>query len=190
MSAPDMLPDELTERFLRSLKKQFYANAEKQFFQEKRILMMAITYPAQYLNQRGVGLPSARYQEILTTIIRTINAHGNLAKINSPGRYLLHAVQEHMRHHGEDYYEAGKKTRNDIADVLLGLKKAKAGAIQSDSTVSTLAEAHRVLSAARGGRKKSASTATATPLQPDFFAPAKPTKKACKPAARDSGSVR
>jgi len=185
MATPDMLPDELTERFLRSLKKQFYANAEKQFYQEQRLLMMAITEPARYLHQRGVGMPSARYKEILTTIIRTINAKGQLATINSPGRYLLTCVQTHMVHHGEEYYDAGKRTRNAIEDVLHGIKQRKTGAIQSDSTVPVLAEVHRVVSAAKGGRKKSACTSTATELQTDLFSAAKPAKR----PARDSGSV-
>jgi len=176
------LPEQLVERFLRSIRNQFYkAPHEKLFYQEKFLLIQAITYPASYLHLRGVGLPAARYESLLTTIIRTINAHGNLKTVRSPGRYLLHAVQEHMKHHGEDYYEAGKRTRDAVADALMGLKpRHKGGAIPSaDSPVAALAETHRILSAGKGGRRK----ATAPALQPDLFGDAKPLQK----TARDSG---
>ena len=56
MSASD-LPDDLVNLFLRSIRNQFYQGHEKLFFQEKRMLLMAITYPASYLKERGVGLP-------------------------------------------------------------------------------------------------------------------------------------
>ena len=169
------LPDQLTARFLRSLKNQFYQGREKHFYQEKNLLLQAICYPALWLDQRAVRISAKRYLEILTEIIRTINAHGNLAQVRSMGRYLLHAVQTHMQHHGEDYYEIGKATRNALDDVMRGLRpqsrlSREAAAIQAgDSTVAALAEAHRVLTAAKSGRKKIAST----PLQGDLFASSK-----------------
>ena len=168
MATGDMLPDELTAQFLRNIQRKFYASAERQFFQERNLLLQALTFPAAYLHQRGVKYPADRYKEILTTIIRTINTHGNLAEVRSPGRYLLHAVQTHMQHHGEDYYTAAVRTRSALADVMLGLTKAKPGAIQSDSTVPALAEVHRVLSAAKGSRRKP----VAPIVQPDLFASA------------------
>lgn len=149
------LPEEIVTRFLASMRKQFFSGNDRLFYQEKSLLMMAISYPARWLDDRAVAINSARYTEVLTVIIRTINAHGNLKNVRSPGRYLLHAVQEHMRHHGEDYYEVGKATRNAIEDAVHGLKSRVKGADKAaDSTVATLAETHRVLSAAKPGRKK------------------------------------
>lgn len=163
-------PNDLVKLFLRSIRNQFYKGHEKLFFQERNLLLQAITYPASYLNQRGVGLNAARYQAILTQVIRTINAHGNLAAVRSPGRYLLHAVQEHMRHQGEEYYECGKRTRDAIADALLGLKpRAKTGPIQpGDNPVPALAEAHALLAAPKGGRPKKIKPA-APVAQPSLF---------------------
>jgi hypothetical protein len=151
-----ILPEEIVARFLRSLRNQFFKGRDKFFHQEKGLLMQAITYPARWLDDRAVGLSEARYTAIVTEIIRTVNAHGNLSQIRSPGRYLLHAVQEHMRHHGEDYYETAKATRNAIEDALAGIKQrgVRRADKSVDSTVPVLAETHRVLSAAKGGRKK------------------------------------
>jgi hypothetical protein len=161
-----LLPDELTDRFLRSIRKQFYSGSEKLFFQEQRMLLQAITWPARWLDDRGVRLNSERYQAILTTIIRTINQCGKLAAVRSPGRYLLHAVQEHMGHHDDEYYAAAKATRNAIDDVMAGLKPRTRAIRSDDNTVPALAEVHRVLSAAKPTRRKT----VAAPLQPDFFA--------------------
>ena len=168
------LPEQLVERFLRSIKNQFYKGHEKLFYQERNLLMQAICWPARYLNDRAVSFNAPRYTAILTEIIRTINAHGNIAAIRSPSRYLLHAVQEHMRHHGETYYEAAKATRNALEDILHGLQpRVKGAAIQNvDSTVPALAEAHRILIATKPGKRGPRKPA-APVMQDDLFTPAK-----------------
>ena len=168
------LPEALVERFLRSLRNQFYKGEDKLFFQERRLLMAAICYPAQWLDQRAVRLNAKRYTDILTKIIRAINAHGQLSTVRSMGRYLAKCVQEHMSHHGDAYYEEAKATRNVIDDVLLGLgnRVQKGAAIPAtDSTVPDLAKLHRLL-----GAKKPRRKTAATPMQKDLFTPAKPVK--------------
>ncbi len=184
-------PDDLVKLFLRSIRNQFYRGCEKLFHQERNLLLQAITYPASYLHARGVGLPLARYKSLLTSVIRTINAHGHLAQVRSPGRYLLHAVQEHMKHQGEVYYDAGKRTRDALADVMLGLKpRTKGPEIQADSPVATLADAHRILTAAKGGRKKKLPKAPAPDLQRDLFRIAKPMQKPPRDSERALKSSR
>jgi hypothetical protein len=182
------LPDQVIERFLRSIRNQFYkAPHEKLFFQERRMLLQAICYPARYLDDRAVKISAERYTALLTTIIRTINAHGDLSAVRSPGRYLLHAVQQHMQHHGEDYYEVGKRTRDTLDDIMHGLKPRVKGAeihSGSDQTVPALAEAHRLLGIAKGGRRKT----PAPTLQPDLFGNAKPMQKSARDSIRSSKS--
>ena len=179
------IPDQVVNRFLRSIHNQFYKGHEKLFFQERRMLMQAICWPARYLDDRAVKISAERYTSLLTTVIRTVNAHGNLSAVRSPGRYLLHAVQEHMRHHGEDYYDAGKRTRDALDDIMHGLKPRVKGAeihSGSDQTVPALAEAHRLLGIAKGGRRK----ASAPALQPDLFGDAKPLQKIARDSVRSS----
>ena len=179
------IPDQVVNRFLRSIRNQFYKGTDKLFFQERRMLMQAICWPARYLDDRAVKISAERYTSLLTTVIRTVNAHGNLSAVRSPGRYLLHAVQEHMRHHGEDYYDAGKRTRDALDDIMHGLKPRVKGAeihSGSDQTVPALAEAHRLLGIAKGGRRK----ASAPALQPDLFGDAKPLQKIARDSVRSS----
>lgn len=164
-SKAPLLPEEITARFLRSMR-DFYPKTGNLFFQENNLLLQAIAYPARWLDDRGVAISAARYTKMLTEIIRIIKAHGNLTAMRSPARYLLHAVQEHMKHHGEDYYEIGKATRNAFEDAINGLKsRAKSAEKTADSTVSTLAQTHRVLAAAKKPKRKAAVTA----LQGDLF---------------------
>lgn len=156
--------DQVSERFLRSIRNQFYQENEKLFFQERLLLLQAITWPARYLDDRGVKLNAKRYTEILTTVIRTINRHGNLRTVRSFARYLLHAVQEHMKHHGEEYYEQAKAVSRDIAAVMEGYSRKPLPA--QDNTTKTLADLHRLV-AVKSGRKKQLTRA-AQP-QPDLF---------------------
>jgi len=174
-------PEALVALFLRSIRNQFYQGHEKLFYQEKNLLMQAICWPARYLDERAVKISAERYKALLTDVIRTIKAKGQLGSVRSPGRYLLHCVQEHMKHQGETYYDAGKATRNAIDDFMMGLKTPKRGAAipSVDSTVPALAETHRILSAAKGGRRK----ASAAAIQDDLFNDAKPLQPSRKPRA-------
>lgn len=200
---PEFLSKDLTKRFLRSLKNRFYAPApaDRLFYQEKNMLLQAITFPAVWLDRRHVKLTAAQYETILIKIIRTINQHGQLSTVSSPGRYLLKCVQTHMAHHGDTYYQRAKATRTLVDDVLAGVitdpaKRAQAETARADSTTAELAAAYRLLEAPKGGRKKSSPPAdsansvdlfaAANPLQSNFLKlakPAKTPKKVLKPMA-------
>jgi len=158
---------DLTERILRRLRTRFYAGEDKLFFQEIRLLKQAISHPAAWLHQRGVSLPTERYEALLLTVLRGIVEHAQAADIRSFGRYFLHAVQQHMRHQGESYYNEGKALRRVVEDVMHGLRKPIAGAGQ-DRTVETLAAAHAVL-ASKGGAKKKAARRTEQQQQLGLF---------------------
>lgn len=163
-----MTPAELIAEMLRLIRGLFFKKAtDKQFFQERPMLERAITYPARYLNERGVKLPGSKYRAILVTVINTIRDKGNRSLIKRFSAYFLHSVQEHMRHHGDEYYYAAKDAR-PIAS-LVDSVVSKAGRQSSpDRTVEVLAEVHQVLKS-KGGRKPRLKPAS----QPDLFAPCK-----------------
>lgn len=168
---------EIMDEALAAIRKAFYRDAEKEFFQDMTFLRQAVTFPASWLHERGVGLESARYREILWTILGGIRRHGQMGKVRRRAVYLLHCVQEHMRHHGEDYYEDGKRLRRAVDAVLLGTRKRGPA---PDSTVAVLAEVHRVLAGRRRATRPAPCKASETP---DLFAcngPAKP-KGSLKP---------
>ncbi|EDY16725.1 hypothetical protein CfE428DRAFT_5838 [Chthoniobacter flavus Ellin428] len=148
------MPEEMVNELLAGLKASFYTglqDGEKRFWWERSLLLRAITHPAREMEPRGMALPWEEYQGMLRKIIGTIKVHGDVGAIRSPGRYLLHAVQEHWRLHWEEYYERVKTLRAATEKEM-----AKLGARDSrvqDRTVEDLARLHKVVSAG-GGRKK------------------------------------
>jgi hypothetical protein len=174
-----MMPSESAEFVLAGVRRDFYANVDaKRFFQDRSMLMRAITQPAQWLKKRGARLPGSKYRAILATVIDTIKRHGAREKGYFP-RYFLFCVQEHMKHHGDEYLAQAKTLdgkRNigprAINELVTGaLKGTTPGGV--DLTVDVLAEAHRAL-ITRGGRIRKAEKAeSGFDLFPD-----------CKPVAK------
>jgi hypothetical protein len=100
------------EEMLSRIRREFFRYAtNKQFFQERPLLIQAITGPAKYMNERGVKAPASLYRRILQTVIDTIRQKGNRSKIQRFSVYFLHCVQEHMKHHGDEYYYQAKAAR-------------------------------------------------------------------------------
>jgi hypothetical protein len=145
---------EATNELLGAIRNQFYPDEPKRFFQDRNMLLQAVTFPAKWLHERGVRLPETRYRTILLDILTTIKRHGNTARIQRFSAYLLHSVQEHMRHHGEEYYEEGKRFRDSVQDVMSGLSRKK---VTDDQTVPLLAEVHRMLSLPKARRAKTSA---------------------------------
>ncbi len=140
------------------LRREFFKSAtNKQFCQERPMLIQAITWPARWMNDLGAKLPASAYLRILGIVIDTIKRHGNRAKIQRFSVYFLHVVQEHMKHHGDEYYEAAKDVRR-IGQILpqlaasLGLDARKKRL--PDQTTEVLAQMNRVLRSPGGRRRK------------------------------------
>ena len=152
----------IVQDFLHVLRTQFYADKAKAFYQERAILIRAITWPAAYLAKRGVGLTEADHRQLLTDQIRTIQHHGDTAAIRYFCRYFLHVIQQHMKFHGEDYYDSGKGIRALAAGALDSLQaRAAAGALE---TTDRLAEIHAAIRLPKRRKK-----AAATPEQLEFL---------------------
>ena len=102
-------PAELVDQMLGVIRREFYANRpEKKYWQDRRDLIRAITWPARHLNDLGARLPGSKHRAILETVINTVKRHGNRDRIERFSMYFLHCVQEHMRFHGAAYYTAAK----------------------------------------------------------------------------------
>lgn len=138
---------------LATLRSKFYANKpDKQFFQERERLMTAISFPANHLKQRfGVKAPDSVYSNALKTVTAAILANAKLAKIECFSVFFLHCVQEHMKHHGEEYYEAAKASLRLIEQLPGVMRQVRVG--ETERTADVLIELHRTLRS-RGGRKK------------------------------------
>ncbi|CAN5356812.1 hypothetical protein BH09VER1_BH09VER1_28850 [soil metagenome] len=155
----------MLEEYLRRVRSQFMADLpEKAYFQQRRLLIQAITFPAAYLHERGVWLPVKRLREILDEIIKGIKHHGATDRIQYFGIYFLTAVQSHMKIRQEAYYEEGKLSRTKpigsmpLAEVMPGVKVADHPAQVTDH----LAEFARL---ARSGPRPGAKKVAKQPQQ-------------------------
>lgn len=150
-----MTADQFAADMLAELRKEFFSQAtEKQFHQEKHLLLQAIAAPARYLNERGANASASKYRAIIRTVIRVIKEKGNRAKIHRFSVYFLHCVQAHMQHQGDEYYQSAKASR-PIAS-LLDPAIRKLQQTEASRTTEVLAETHRTL--AGRGRRKNAKT--------------------------------
>jgi hypothetical protein len=164
MNAPDALVAEL----MQLVRSRLYDGKDRQWFPQQEMVKQAMTYPAHWLSKRQVPLSHARYKAIMVDVIETMARRGNLEKVTFISRYVLHCVQEHMKHHGDKYYAEGKSIRNRVSVVMTEVEKAKIGA---DSTVPVLAQVHdnQVAATLQVGRRKPKGTDSATPVHPDLF---------------------
>jgi hypothetical protein len=92
---------------------------------EITLLIQAITYPARWLDKRGVFLPGQDYRAILDAIISGIKQHGNTRSVRYFGSYFLDCVQRHIKHHEEAYYDHAKglqaKASLAMRDIINGV---------------------------------------------------------------------
>lgn len=100
---------QFVEEMLRRIRHEFFARLpEKQFYQERLMLIRAITWPDVWMDRRGVKAPISTCRRILGIVVGAIKQHGNQVKYRRFSLYLFKAVQEHMNHHGEQYYYEAK----------------------------------------------------------------------------------
>jgi hypothetical protein len=162
--------EDLIGEMLTLLRRDFYPKKEKEFFQDKRLLLKAITCPADWMKEHGVAAPASKYRAILHAVISTLKRHASPAKKLRFSAYLLHCVQEHMKHHGDEYYTDAKQVR-DVGSMVSGVLRSLE-ALRADSRDATemLVALRRTLRS-KGGRKKLVKTFSATP---DLFESAEP----------------
>lgn len=146
------VPDAVIERLLATINTTFYASRDaRAWLIDQKPLTLALTWPATWLNQRGVGLPLDRYEAILREILTEIRTHGDLAAIRHFPTYLLRCVKLRFQHNGEALYEEGKRLRN-VLDLrfLKGMATQPAPAVDA---IEVLAQAHRMLATRRPAAK-------------------------------------
>jgi hypothetical protein len=160
-------PAELIDALLGSIRNQFCPDLDGIAWKKhvpfcKRVL----TYGAAWLNKRGVTLPPERYQAIYQAIFNGIKTHGQTGRVRYWPGYLLRCVQEHFKHHGDDYYQEGKNIRALADRALMGFTRASARA-EAPDPVAPMAAAYAIL-AARKPRRCANKNRPAR--QPDLFA--------------------
>jgi len=147
-----------TEKILAQIKRRFYDShsSEKRFYKDRRMLLYAVTWPATWLEKRGLPITSQAYRKLLIQRLDDIAKHGDPARYRAYfPRYLLKTIQDWFAHHGDELYEQLKHVRNQLCQIEALLREQPH---QSAEDVATpIAQAHAVL-AVQNRRKKHADT--------------------------------
>jgi uncharacterized protein YecA (UPF0149 family) len=147
-----------TEALLDQIKTRFYrSNAlQKRFYQDRRMLLYALTWPAKWLDRRALPITSQAYQNLLSDRLEDIATHGDPKRYqNYFPRYLLKTIQDWFAHHGEALYEELKHVRNQLYAIQTLLRQNNTQS--TEDIVTPLAQAHAVL-AVQNRRKKHTDT--------------------------------
>ena len=137
MKAPLEMFVELVTRVRRDL---YRGKPDKTWYAQQHLVKKALLYPARWLKQREVEIPAERYKAILEGIVATMVANGHLDRVTFMSRYLLTCVQQHMEHHGDEYYQEGVAIRNRVTLVMTAVERAHRVATPGPITVLAKAE--------------------------------------------------
>jgi hypothetical protein len=139
---------------LQSVRWHFYAEASavRRFYRDRRMLLYALTWPAVWLERRGLTCSSERYRSLIAERLAAIRAHGDpLCWSPCFPRYLLKCLQDWFDHHGDDLYGELKHLRNALDQVLASARFAQR--VQRDArNLDVLVATHRLLHAQRAAR--------------------------------------
>ena len=145
-------PAEMVDRLLERIVSFYKGRPVTRWMQDQRAILEAITWPAVWLNQRGIGMPAADYEARMNQILETISRHGAVAEVRYFPAYLLDCIRKHFVHQGEEIYEARKHVRNAMD--LAFLKGSAPKPAQAPDVVAALLQARAVLAATRKAKKQ------------------------------------
>lgn len=146
-----------TDELLHSIRLRFYAQRPADYHRDRRRLLHAVTWPATWLDERGLTCSPQRYQTLIDQRLHAIAAHGDPARYGGyfPS-YLLKCLQDWFDRHGEDLYCELKHIRNALDQLLASARfaeRVQRHARQLDLLVST----HRLLESRRTCRTPAAA---------------------------------
>ena len=138
---------------LRYIGKHIYKNNEPSFQRDQGRLLYALTWPAAWLDSRGLYMHSKDYQRMLLDKLKQIHAHGDPARYRAYfPKHLLKCLQDHCHHHHENLYRELKHASHSIEHILDCLQSS-----QPEHTT-VLAQAHALLR--QSHRKKDTNAPT------------------------------
>lgn len=134
-----------TEELLLAIRRRFYRHRPADYQRDRRRLLHALTWPATWLEARGLTCAPPRYHTLIAERLQAIAAHGNPAAYSAYfPTYLLKCLQDWFEHHGDELYAELKHIRNALDQLLASARfaaRVQCHARQLDLLVST----HRLL---------------------------------------------
>lgn len=149
------VPADIVNRLLATVRSQFCGDmigeewGKHSHFVRRNVIM----WPAHFVcNAKGFTIPADRYEKIMRTIFNGIKVHGKTEAVKYWPGYLMKCVQDHWRHHWEEYYEESKASGNLAQAALVALGRLPN---RQDGVVQSIAMAHGILATkAKTKRKK------------------------------------
>lgn len=141
--------DDAVADLLRLVQQRFYppngAADSSHFFRDRRRLVYALSWPAVWLDRRGLTCSSARYRRLVTARLEAIACHGDPRRYSAYfPTYLLKCLQDWFRRHGDELDAELKHLRNALDQILAS--PALAASVRRDAQqIETLTAAHRLL---------------------------------------------
>ena len=118
------LPAEIIGDLMGAIRNAFYPGDDRWFKNQQFIRFHVVTWPAAWLNAKGVTLPPARYKAIILDVLQGIKQHGKTEAVQFWPGYLKHCLQTHFKVHGQEIYEEAKAIRNQVERALLACQRA------------------------------------------------------------------
>ncbi len=138
-------PEAMIARLLGLVRGQFCGDlTDKEWFQHRRFIQAKVLlWPAAFMRGKGFTVTAERYEAIMRAILAEIKTHATGEPIRYWPGYLMKCVQDHWKHHWEEYYQEAKSVRAMAENTLLACRRSGAA---EDRGVEALATAQRVLS--------------------------------------------
>ena len=134
-----------TEELLIAIRLRFYVHQPADYHRHRQRLLYAVTWPATWLDARGLTCSPQRYQTLIEDRLLAIAAHGNPAAYGAYfPTYLLKCLQDFFDRHGDELYGELKHIRNALDQLLASARfaeRVQRHARQLDLLVST----HRLI---------------------------------------------
>lgn len=146
-----------TEQLLQSIRLRFYAGRPTDYRRDRQRLLHALTWPATWLDERGLTCSPQRYRLLIDERLHAIAAHGDPVRYGAHfPSYLLKCLQDWFDRHGDELYSELKHIRNALDQLLASARfaeRVQRHARQLDLLVST----HRLLESRRPQRPPAAN---------------------------------
>lgn len=110
------------------IRNSFYQGDDRWFKDQHFIRRHVVTWPAAWLNGKGVTLAPERYKRIVLDVFIGIKQYGQTDAVKYWPGYLKHCLQMHFKLHGDEIYAEAKAVRHQVESALLACQSTgKAG---------------------------------------------------------------
>ena len=146
--AESIANDELMDGLLTEIRSRFYATQHAAaFHRDRRRLLHAVSWPAVWLDRRGLFCSPRHYRLLVVARLDAIRAHGDPAHYGAYfPTYLLKCLQDHFDRHGDEL-DAELKHIGHALDLVVGSLRFADKAQAHSRQIEAIAQVHRFLRA-------------------------------------------